>query len=30
MCFMPVSWTALADPEDNEFCGVRPKETLSG
>jgi predicted enzyme related to lactoylglutathione lyase len=22
------SWTVLADPEDNEFCVVRPKETL--
>jgi hypothetical protein len=21
-------WTALADPEGNEFCVVRPKETL--
>jgi hypothetical protein len=24
------SWTVLADPEDNEFCVVRPKETLIG
>jgi len=23
------SWTALADPEGNEFCVVRPKETLT-
>jgi catechol 2,3-dioxygenase-like lactoylglutathione lyase family enzyme len=23
------SWTVLADPEGNEFCVVRPKETLS-
>jgi hypothetical protein len=22
------SWTALADPEGNEFCVVRPKRTL--
>jgi len=22
------SWTVLADPEGNEFCVVRPKETL--
>jgi predicted enzyme related to lactoylglutathione lyase len=22
------SWTVLADPEDNEFCVIRPKETL--
>jgi len=22
------SWTVLADPEENEFCVVRPKETL--
>ena len=22
------SWTVLADPEDNEFCVVRPKKTL--
>src|SRR5437773_7244722 len=24
------SWTVLADPEGNEFCVVRPKETLIG
>ena len=24
------SWTMLADPEGNEFCVVRPKETLIG
>src|ERR1700730_1884386 len=24
------SWTVLADPEVNEFCVVRPKETLIG
>ena len=24
------SWTVLADPEGNEFCIVRPKETLIG
>lgn len=24
------SWTVLADPEDNEFCVVRPKRTLIG
>ena len=24
------SWTVLADPEGNEFCVVRPKETLTG
>ena len=24
------SWTALADPEGNEFCVVRPKDTLIG
>jgi predicted enzyme related to lactoylglutathione lyase len=24
------SWTVLADPEGNEFCVVRPKETLAG
>src|SRR5260221_5194272 len=23
------SWTVLADPEDNEFCVIRPKETLT-
>jgi predicted enzyme related to lactoylglutathione lyase len=23
-----VSWTVLADPEGNEFCVIRPKETL--
>jgi hypothetical protein len=23
-------WTVLADPEGNEFCVVRPKETLTG
>jgi len=23
------SWTALADPEGNEFCAIRPKETLT-
>jgi predicted enzyme related to lactoylglutathione lyase len=23
------SWTVLADPEGNEFCVVRPKETLT-
>jgi len=23
------SWTALADPEGNEFCVIRPKETLT-
>ncbi len=23
------SWTVLADPEGNEFCVVRPKETLN-
>ena len=23
------SWTVLADPEGNEFCIVRPKETLT-
>ena len=23
------SWTVLADPEGNEFCVVRPKQTLS-
>jgi predicted enzyme related to lactoylglutathione lyase len=22
------SWTVLADPEENEFCVIRPKETL--
>jgi len=22
------SWTVLADPEDNEFCVIRPKQTL--
>ena len=22
------SWTVLADPEDNEFCVIRPKTTL--
>jgi hypothetical protein len=22
------SWTVLADPEGNEFCVVRPKDTL--
>lgn len=22
------SWTVLADPEGNEFCVIRPKETL--
>jgi len=25
-----VSWTVLADPEDNEFCVLRPKQTLIG
>jgi predicted enzyme related to lactoylglutathione lyase len=25
-----VSWTVLADPEGNEFCVVRPKDTLIG
>jgi predicted enzyme related to lactoylglutathione lyase len=24
------SWTVLADPEGNEFCVIRPKETLIG
>ncbi|MFD7048304.1 VOC family protein [Streptomyces mirabilis] len=24
------SWTVLSDPEENEFCVVRPKETLIG
>jgi predicted enzyme related to lactoylglutathione lyase len=24
------SWTVLADPEGNEFCMVRPKQTLTG
>jgi predicted enzyme related to lactoylglutathione lyase len=24
------SWTVLADPEGNEFCVLRPKETLVG
>jgi predicted enzyme related to lactoylglutathione lyase len=24
------SWTVLADPEGNEFCVVRPKDTLTG
>ncbi|MEU6673713.1 VOC family protein [Streptomyces sp. NPDC046925] len=24
------SWTVLADPEGNEFCVVRPKQTLIG
>jgi predicted enzyme related to lactoylglutathione lyase len=24
------SWTVLADPEGNEFCVVRPKNTLTG
>jgi predicted enzyme related to lactoylglutathione lyase len=24
------SWTVLADPEGNEFCVVRPKQTLVG
>jgi hypothetical protein len=24
------SWTVLSDPEGNEFCVVRPKETLIG
>jgi predicted enzyme related to lactoylglutathione lyase len=24
------SWIVLADPEGNEFCVVRPKETLTG
>ncbi|MER5440476.1 VOC family protein [Streptomyces sp. NPDC002790] len=24
------SWTVLADPEDDEFCVVRPKRTLIG
>ncbi|MGN6680615.1 MAG: VOC family protein [Streptosporangiaceae bacterium] len=24
------SWTVLADPEGNEFCVVRPKDTLIG
>ena len=24
------SWTVLADPEGNEFCLVRPKDTLTG
>jgi predicted enzyme related to lactoylglutathione lyase len=24
------SWTVLADPEGNEFCVVRPQETLIG
>jgi predicted enzyme related to lactoylglutathione lyase len=24
------SWTVLADPEGNEFCVVRPKQTLTG
>jgi hypothetical protein len=24
------SWTVLADPKGNEFCVVRPKETLIG
>ncbi|MFD7485519.1 VOC family protein [Streptomyces mirabilis] len=24
------SWTMLSDPEENEFCVVRPKETLIG
>ena len=24
------SWTVVADPEGNEFCVVRPKETLIG
>jgi predicted enzyme related to lactoylglutathione lyase len=24
------SWTVLADPEGNEFCIVRPKQTLIG
>ena len=24
------SWTVLADPEGNEFCVIRPKETLTG
>jgi predicted enzyme related to lactoylglutathione lyase len=24
------SWTVLADPEGNEFCVLRPKETLIG
>ena len=23
------SWTVLADPEGNEFCVVRPKQTLT-
>ena len=23
------SWTVLADPEGNEFCVIRPKETLT-
>ena len=23
------SWTVLADPERNEFCVIRPKETLT-
>ncbi len=23
------SWTVLADPEENEFCVVRPKQTLT-
>lgn len=25
-----VSWVVLADPEGNEFCVVRPKQTLTG
>jgi glyoxalase superfamily protein len=24
------SWLVLADPEGNEFCVVRPKDTLIG
>ncbi len=24
------SWTVLADPEGNEFCILRPKQTLIG
>jgi Glyoxalase-like domain len=23
------SWTVLADPEGNEFCVIRPKQTLT-
>jgi catechol-2,3-dioxygenase len=28
MCFMPTGDPKTADPEGNEFCVVRPKETL--